>query len=512
MKVVDRKSPSVAPASSIETLVRRIEGYQSEIAEHRRKLEKMREKLRESYSRYNELYELAPVAFLTLDKQGRIAEINAKGVSLFGFHNGSSIGRPFLMFVSKHDSQRFLDVLLRSARSEQEECLEMALDVGRHATPVHISMRTSVIEGAVLHRMTIVDLSDVKRNERQLRSSLDSWLNVVKSAPDALVTVDSAGTVLFANRPLWGQRAESMIGTPMLNYMPEHEWPGFRECLADVFRSGVARICEVPGVGGFAESWYELSFGRIQKRKPRDSQTTTATTIQIRDITEQKKAKEKLRLSGEQLREFAAGIEAVREEERTRVAREIHDELGQALTVIKLDLSWLQTKPLRNQREFRKKVKSMMDHVDNTIERMRKIVSELRPSILDDLGLIPAIEWQVKEFQKRTGIRSQLRSNVEEADVTPDRSAAVFRVVQEALTNIMRHARAKSVQVGLKKENGLLTITVRDNGQGMEEHAITDVKSLGILGMKERILRVGGDFKIHSTPGKGTRVQIVLGI
>ena len=226
---------------------------------------------------------------------------------------------------------------------------------------------------------------------------------------------------------------------------------------------------------------------------------------------EKRKAKEKLRLSSEQLREFAAGIEAVREEERARLAREIHDELGQALTVIKLDLSWLQKKPQQNQQEFRKKVKSMMDHVDNTIKRMRKIVSELRPSMLDDLGLVPAIEWQVKEFQKRTGIRSRLRSNVEEADITPERSAAVFRVVQEALTNVMRHAKAKSVQIDLQKKNGLLKISVSDDGRGMKNGVITDIKSLGILGMKERILRIGGDFKIHSTLGSGTRVEIVLG-
>jgi signal transduction histidine kinase len=217
-------------------------------------------------------------------------------------------------------------------------------------------------------------------------------------------------------------------------------------------------------------------------------------------------------MTSEKMREFAAGIEAVREEERARVAREIHDELGQALTVTKLDLSWLQSKPPRNVRELKAKVRSMMQHVDNTIDRMRKIVSELRPSILDDLGLIPAIEWQVKEFQKRTGIRTRLRSNVEDADLTPDRSAAVFRVVQEALTNVMRHAKAKSVQVELRKEKGLLKISVSDDGQGIPDSAIQDPKSLGIVGMRERIYRIGGKFKIYSTRGSGTRVEIVMGI
>src|SRR5258705_7592741 len=230
MKVLERKFVSTGSTTQIETLVRKIEAYQSEIAEHRRKLEKMRDQLRDSYTRYNELYELAPIAFLALDRQGRVCEINAKGVSLLGSQDGSLIGRPFLMFVASQDIQSFLDLMLRSTRTEQEESLELVLDVDRYPRPVHISMRTANTEGAILHRMTIFDLSDVKRNERQLRFSLDSWLNVVKSAPDVLVTVDSAGTVLFANQPLWGQLAESLIGTPMVNYIPEQERPGFRQC------------------------------------------------------------------------------------------------------------------------------------------------------------------------------------------------------------------------------------------------------------------------------------------
>jgi signal transduction histidine kinase len=265
----------------------------------------------------------------------------------------------------------------------------------------------------------------------------------------------------------------------------------------------------VQGIGGIPRSWNEFAFGKVQEFPPGELKRTT---LLIRDISEGKQTTETLRLSGQQLREFAASVEAVREEERARVAREIHDELGQALTVVKLDLSWLQLKPPRNQREFRKKVKTIMQHVDNTIDRMRKIVSELRPAILDDLGLIAAIEWQVREFQKRTGIPTRLRSNVTEADVTPDRSAAVFRVVQEALTNVIRHAKAHSVQVELKKENSLLTISVSDDGHGIKDEMVQEMKSLGIVGMRERVGRIGGEFRIHSTSGKGTRVEITLGI
>ena len=405
----------------------------------------------------------------------------------------------------------FLNFLSHASRTGHQENLELALNVDGRDIPVHVSMRTTASDASVVHRMTIVDLSEVKENERRLRVSLDSWLSVVKNTPDVMVTVEPTGRILFANRSLWGHSTEALVSSSIFNYIPERERAGFRQCFDEAFSSGKAQVCELPGVGGLARSWHEFSFGPAQALAIEDGKTTTTTTIQIRDISKEKDAQERLIVSGEQLREFAAYIEAVREEERARVAREIHDELGQALTVTKLDLSWLQTKPLRNQREFRKKLKSMMEHVDDTIVRMRKIVSELRPAVLDDLGLIPAIEWQVKEFQERTRIPAKFRTNIEEADLTPDRSAAVFRVVQEALTNVMRHAKAKSVRVNLKKEKGLLIISVSDDGQGIPEDTVNDRKSLGIVGMRERILRIGGDFKIHSIPGSGTRIEITLG-
>jgi signal transduction histidine kinase len=203
-------------------------------------------------------------------------------------------------------------------------------------------------------------------------------------------------------------------------------------------------------------------------------------------------------------------VEAVREEERARVAREIHDVLGQALTVIKLDVSWIEKKPPTSARELRKRMRSIQRQVDDTIESARKIVSDLRPSVLDDLGVIPAIEWQLKEFHKRTGIRSRFESNIEEIDLLPEQAAAVFRVVQEALTNVVRHARAKSVLVDLTKENGQLTFTVSDDGTGIRNNNLANSTSLGIVGMRERIHRIGGDFRIRGVPGFGTRIEIVL--
>src|SRR5262249_5969254 len=148
------------------------------------------------------------------------------------------------------------------------------------------------------------------------------------------------------------------------------------------------------------------------------------------------------------------------------LAREIHDEFGQALTVLKLDLSWLHRKVPLPRAEERTKLKELMDYVDETIERVRGIASRLKPPILDDLGLEPAIEWQLAEYQKRTGIRCEFASTAEKLELRPEASAAVFRVVQEALTNVVRHASASKVRVQLDSGGKMLKITIVDNGKG----------------------------------------------
>jgi signal transduction histidine kinase len=197
----------------------------------------------------------------------------------------------------------------------------------------------------------------------------------------------------------------------------------------------------------------------------------------------------------------------VREEERTRIAREIHDELGQALTILKLDLSWLQDKT-DVQTAARKKIRSMIAGVDQTIEHVRRIVAELRPSILDELGLPAAIEWQVSEFQQRTGICGVFESNNLQLSLAKETAAALFRVVQEALTNVVRHANARRVRVAMRARNGMLRIAVTDDGKGFARQQMNSRTSFGIVGMRERLHRIGGEFNIYSGPGRGTRLEI----
>jgi len=226
------------------------------------------------------------------------------------------------------------------------------------------------------------------------------------------------------------------------------------------------------------------------------------------DVTERVQAEEELRCSQEQLRSLADHLQTVREDERTSIAREIHDELGQALTGLKMDLSWMAKKIPEDQKSLLDKVHSMSELTGTTLRTVQRISTELRPGLLDDLGLVAAAEWQIEEFQNRTGIKSKLTVDPEDITLDDRRSTALFRILQETLTNVARHAQATRVQVSLKEKDGVLKLRVRDNGIGITKEQISDSKSFGIIGIKERVHPWRGEVKISGRSGKGTTVVV----
>ncbi len=230
----------------------------------------------------------------------------------------------------------------------------------------------------------------------------------------------------------------------------------------------------------------------------------------VLDMTERKQAEEQLEKSREQLRHFSTYLQSRLEEERTHIAREIHDEFGQTLTVLKMELSWLKKQFSGNRHALREKIQSMSKLIDNAIQMVRKIATDLRPGVLDDLGLTAAIEWQAQEFEKRTGIPCRLNIVPEDLTVDPDRSTALFRILQEALTNVARHAKADQVDIRLIKETSSLVLQVKDNGIGITEGQANHSKSLGLLGIRERVRLWEGKVTIRGVKGEGTEVYVQL--
>ena len=322
----------------------------------------------------------------------------------------------------------------------------------------------------------------------------------VERMNEGAAVLSSDHTILHCNQRFarfLGMGIQHVIGSSV----QELVWPDDRPKLDALLRSAARKNCRG-----------EI---RLQARKvvplpvhfslsPLRLDGTRAICLIASDLSDVKRAEQEVRASSEQLRKLAARLVSVREDERTRIAREVHDELGQSLTAVKIDLAWLAGRlPPRNA-QMHKRIRSTRQLASRIIQSIRRISTELRPGVLD-LGLAAAVEWQVQEFQARTGIQCSLRLLTHEV-FAPDVSTALFRILQETLTNIARHAKATQVEVVNQKQGDRLVLRISDNGRGFDPEDPSISKSLGLLGMRERVAILGGGVNIASAPGKGTTV------
>jgi signal transduction histidine kinase len=248
----------------------------------------------------------------------------------------------------------------------------------------------------------------------------------------------------------------------------------------------------------------------------------------IRDITDRKRAEELLQSSHaeledkvkertkeladsqKQLRNLYKHLQSLREEERTSIAREIHDDLGQSLTALKMDLSRLATQSCGDDEVLRQKLNADVDHVDKIIQSVKRVCTELRPTILDHLGLAAAVEWQCEEFQKRTGIKCETLFDPEDVDVDSDLGTVLFRVFQEAFINVVKHAKATEAKTSIKRTSTSIILEIADNGIGIAEEELSKSGSFGLLGIRERVYPWGGTVTVSGVRNEGTTVKITI--
>jgi signal transduction histidine kinase len=270
-------------------------------------------------------------------------------------------------------------------------------------------------------------------------------------------------------------------------------------------------------VGALASSFNQMAADLSQHRKHLN-ELVDARTAELRDtnirleteIAERRRVEDELRQSREELRRLASHLESVREQERTEIAREIHDELGQALTALKMDVHWVGQRVTDAPPAVSARLTSMSKAVDATVHALRRISSRLRPKLLDDLGLSAAIEWQAREFERHSGIACTIHSEPDDIVVDRPRSTALFRIFQETLTNVARHAGASTVDVVLRDLGSTVQMTVADNGKGIGPAEVNDGRSLGIVGMRERVRSLGGSIEVLGRPGQGTTVRVSI--
>jgi len=347
-----------------------------------------------------------------------------------------------------------------------------------------------------------------KYSEEALRESDEKYKALIESSLMGIFIHQDGRYVYVNNRfaEIHGYTPEELLGkNHFLLTHPNQRKTIKKRTLKRLKGEYVPRQYEVRRLRKDRENiWCETMTTRIQY------EGRAAIMGSIIDISKRKKAEEKLKISGQRLRDLSAYLQSSREQERTSIAREVHDDLGQALTALKMDLFWLEKRLSKDQKPLIEKAKLMEKLLDMAIESIERIITALRPGILDDLGLAEAIEWQAGDFQSRTRVKCRVNLDLSDTVFEKEHSTAIFRIVQEALTNVARHANATMVSINLKEKAGELMLVVKDNGKGIPKKEISRPKSFGLMGIRERAHVLGGKAKIKATRNKGTTVTVII--
>lgn len=361
-------------------------------------------------------------------------------------------------------------------------------------------------EGRITHFVGVQnDVTQPVRMKAQLLKSESQIRSILDNVLDGIITINEQGIVESFNpaaEKIFGYAAAEVIGRNIGMLMPEPDHGRHAAYLANYRRTGERKIIgsgrEVTGLRKDGKPFpMELGVSEIQSDRRR------LFIGVVHDLTERKRTEEALR-------ELSGHLQSALEDERTRIAREIHDELGGILAALKMDMSWLAKRLPDDQPARREKASAMNRLIDEAIQTVRKITTDLRPSILDNLGLLAAIEWQVREFRQRTGMKCRLGLPRQEVFLDEARATAAFRILQETLTNIALHSGAAAVNIRIKVDGTRLVIKIMDDGRGITREQMFGPHSYGILGMHERARHFGGKVSIAGDPGKGTTVTVSI--
>ena len=471
------------------------------------------EKLRDSEERYRSLVEVAPDAIF-VHQDGKVIFMNPAGLRMLRLPGAEAIlGRPALE-LAHPDGQEMIQQRIQKLTSggtvpTREQTLRRFDGTYFDA---EIGATGFIYQGRPAVQVVARDITARRQAEEELRASENRFHLVTRATTDVVYDWNMSTDAIWWNenmRLLFGYDGQPT--TLGLAFWTSLLHPEDRERINAGLSGAIAR-----GEQFWADEYrFQRSDGSYANVLDRGYIVQDAAGQAVRmigammDITDRKLTEQRLRDSRSHLRALSAHLERVREEERTRIAREIHDELGQALTGLKMDLSWFGSR-MPNQPGLREKSLGMIKLIDSTVHAVRRLSTELRPAILDNLGLVPAIEWMAQEFQKRTGVSCQFTTSEEDLVLDQERTTALFRICQEALTNVTRYAQATRVHIILEADEAQITLRITDNGRGITEGESKKLDSFGLLGMRERARLLGGTFAISGAPGQGTTLTVGL--
>jgi len=473
--------------------------------------------LRNAEARVSQIVDAAMDPIISVDSAQRIVLFNAAAERVFQWPRNAILGQRLDMLIperfranhAKH-IERFGETGQTTRRMGGQSIVLMGLRANGDEFPIDASISHRREGGQTFYTVILRDVTERVRAETLLARSEARLRGILDSAMDAIITVDERQHIVLFNaaaEKMFGCPQAEAIGAPLTWFLPERFRAGHADHIRRFGETGVSsrRMGGLRVVTGLSRDGCEFPIDASISQLV-DVGTRYYTVI-LREVTERVRAEEALRLSKQKLQYLASASHAAREPEQSRIARELHDELGQALTALKMMVAWVDQKIGRKDIELTGKLDRMAKLIDNTLEATRRISSELRPLILDDLGLIPALESVIEGFVDRTGVVCDFSVDGE-LELDDARKSAVFRIVQEALTNVARHAKATQVEVRIAHRDSIISIDVRDNGVGFNLPDERSRYSRGLLGMRERAYLLGGTFSINSAPGKGTSLEV----
>jgi PAS domain S-box-containing protein len=542
------------PVHDVERLIHEIGTYHIELEMQNDELRRAQEEIEESRRKYADLYDFAPAGYLTLSRNGRILEANQTGARLLGTNKRELLGMLFGIFLDAKSVTKF-----------NSHCKKVFMEAGQHVCdimvrrkdgiPFPVQLQSIAAEGiecgkeAACCRTIMSDISEIRKAEEALRKSEELFRVALKNSPISVYTIDRElrytwvynPHLHFTDKEIFGRRVEEVFPHDSAGELIElkrrvlesgrgdrrnvtaiirderHVFDVTVEPLRDQQDQVVGLTVATLDITGRKRTEDELSRYRehleeMVKERTRELEHSNAELK--KEITERTQAEEALRQaeqdlrkSHEQMRSLSAYLQDTIEKERTHIAREMHDELGQILTAVTMDISWIRKKYAGYQ-PLIKMVNGLSGLIDMATETVHKITAELRPSMLDNIGLKAAIGWQTREFSRRMSAKCRTYITGRNVNLSKSAETAVFRIFQEALTNIARHANAQEVFIRLVVKNRDVVLTVRDDGKGITEQHLSGMKSFGIMGMRERANHIGGTLTIEGIGNRGTTVML----
>ena len=475
------------------------------------------ETLRSMQARISGVVESAMDAIITVDENQRIVLFNAAAESVFRWPRNATLGQPLDMLIPERLRARHRDHIERFAatgitsRRMGDKTVLLGLRANGEEFPLEASISQHSEDGRKFFTVIVRDITERTRAGELLARSEERLRGILDSAMDAIITVDESEHIVIFNKAaetVFGCPRNEALGAPLTSFIParfraNHSAyiKSFGEAGAGSRRMGEQRI--VTGLRRSGEEFpIEASISQTSEHGSR------LFTVILRDVSQRVQSEIALRQSREELRELGAAAHSVREQEKSRMARELHDELAQSLTFLKLDLAGVRRELPSAQAHLAAKLDTCATALDDMVAATRRIAADLRPLMLDDLGLVPAAEWLVQNFMRRHGIECEFSVDPPELELQEPHATAFFRILQESLVNVARHANASLVHVTLDGSDGEVVLRVRDNGRGFDAGGPRERGSLGLIGLRERASLLGGEIIIESAPGQGTVIEV----